>query len=193
MIPLLLAALLQAQAAPAPTPAPTPVTGVWTVADALAALKAQAAAEGSGWTLREATDANGKKSATASIRAADESGRLIVRCDTVAMPIISVQYIPFPRLPAASGGLVTVTLDEAKAEIANWEFPGGGAYYGEPVSVFILVEEIAAAKVIRVGTANAEGNVVESVFDGPGSNAMFAKVYAACGFPYATPPIPVNQ
>ncbi|MEI9849631.1 MAG: hypothetical protein WDN24_00885 [Sphingomonas sp.] len=54
------------------------------------------------WTFRETTDAaTGKKSATAAIRAADGSGRLVVRCDTIEIPIVSVQYIPRPPLPAS--------------------------------------------------------------------------------------------
>ena len=167
MIPVLLVALLQAQAAPAPAVVPV-------------------------WPLREATDANGKKSSTASIRAEDGSGRLVVRCDTVAEPIISIQYLPKSPLAEAPGGQVTVTFDETNAEIAGWEFPGGGAYFGEPVSVFLMVQKVAAAKKIRVSTENAAGEVIESVFAGPGSEEMFAKVYAACGFPYAMPSAVTN-
>jgi hypothetical protein len=146
------------------------------------------------WTLKENTDATtGKKTAFAQIRAADGSGRLIVRCDTIAEPIVSVQYIPKPALPAADSRMVTVTIDEAKAEMANWEFPGAGAYYGEAYSVFVMVDEIVHAKTIRVSTDNAASEVVESLFTGPGSDTMFRQVYATCGFPYQLPPVPVNK
>jgi hypothetical protein len=145
------------------------------------------------WIFRENTDAaTGKKAATAFIRAADGSGRLIVRCDTAAEPIVSIQYIPKPALPASDSKLVTVTFDEGKAEMAGWEFPGQGAYYGEPISVFLMAQQVAAAKKIRVTTENPEGMVVESLFTGPGSDAMFRQVYAACGFPYEQPKPIVN-
>jgi hypothetical protein len=145
------------------------------------------------WTYKEATDAaTGKKSATAGIRAADGSGRLVVRCDTAAMPIVSIQYLPKPPLPASDPRTVKVTFDEAKFEVAGWQFPGMGAYYGESVSVFIMVGEIAGAKAIRVTLDDPQG-MVESSFTGPGDDAMFRKVYAACGFPYEMPAVPVNK
>lgn len=153
---------------------------------------AQTAPEVDKWILRETTDAAGKKSATAFIRAADNSGRLIIRCDTAVIPIVSIQYIPRPALPASEPKMVTVTFDEAKAEMAGWEFPGQGAYYGEPISVFLMAQQVVAAKSIRVTTENAEGNVVESTFKGPGSDTMFRQVYAACGFPYEQPKPVVN-
>jgi hypothetical protein len=145
-----------------------------------------------GWTYREATDANGKISATAAIRAEDGSGRLIVRCDTAAMPIVSVQYIPKPALPAMESHQVTVTFD-ARAEFSAWEFPGGGAYRGEPFDVWFMVVAIASSKTIRVQTDNDKGETIFSDFAGPGNDAMFRKVYAACGFPYEQPKVGLTQ
>jgi hypothetical protein len=145
------------------------------------------------WTLKEATDAAGKPSATASIRAADGSGRLIVRCDTVAMPIVSIQYIPRPALPAMESHQVTVTFDESRAEFSAWEFPGSGAYRGEPFDVWIMVSGIATSKTIRIQTEDANATQIQSVFTGPGSDAMFRKVYAACGFPYQQPAVGLTQ
>jgi hypothetical protein len=140
------------------------------------------------WTYKEATDATtGKKSATAQIRAADGSGRLIVRCDTIEIPIVSVQYIPNPPLPASDSKQVTVTINEASAEISNWEFPGMGAYRGEPYDVFLLASEIATAKTVRIGTENADGQPIGSSFTGPGNDTLFRQVYATCGLPYALP------
>ncbi|MES2441959.1 MAG: hypothetical protein V4574_03950 [Pseudomonadota bacterium] len=142
------------------------------------------------WTFKESTDAaTGKKSATAQIRAADGTGRLIVRCDTIAIPIVSVQYIPRPPLPASDRKSIVVTIDEASAEIAAWEFPGAGAYLGEPYDVFSLAEKIAAAKTIRLNTSNAAGEPIQSVFKGPGNDTLFRQVYATCGIPYELPAV----
>lgn len=146
------------------------------------------------WTFREATDAaTGKKSASALVRAADGSGRLIVRCDTAEIPIVSIQYIPRPALPAMNPHQVTVTFDEARAEMSDWEFPGSGAYRGEPFDVWAMATATAAAKTIRVVTADATGTLIQSEFVGPGSDALFRKVYAACGFPYQAPAVPLSQ
>lgn len=148
---------------------------------------AQAAPE---WTYKEATDANGKVSAVAQVRAADGSGRLVVRCDTAVEAIVSIQYIPKPALPAMDRHTVTVTFDDAKAEFSDWEFPGVGAYRGEPFDVWIMVNAIAGStKSVHVMTDNDKGESVQSYFVGPGGDAMFRKVYAACGFPYQQPAV----
>jgi hypothetical protein len=160
---------------------------------ALALMQAAPAQTAPVWTYKEATDANGKISATAAIRAEDGSGRLIVRCDTAAMPIVSIQYIPKPALPAMDSHQVTVTFNEANAEFSAWEFPGAGAYYGEPVSVWIMVGMIATAKTVRIQTDDASGAQIGSVFAGPGNDAMFRKVYAACGFPWQQPAVGLTQ
>ena len=178
---------------------------VATLAAALAALPAAAQTKPASasasapagppvWSYKEATDATtGKVSATASIRAADNSGRLIVRCDTVEMPIVSIQYIPRPVLPAMESHQVTVTFDEARAEFSAWEFPGAGAYRGEPFDVWIMVSAIAASKTVRVQTEDANATQIQSAFVGPGNDAMFRKVYATCGFPYAQPVVGLTK
>jgi hypothetical protein len=140
------------------------------------------------WAFKEATDAaTGKRSATASIRSANRNGWLIVRCDTVAMPIISVQFIPRPPIPASYTRMVTITFDEAKSEIGAWEFPGAGAYIGEAADVFVLASRIATARTIRFETINVDGSPIRSTFTGPGNDGMFRKVYETCGLPYAAP------
>jgi hypothetical protein len=160
---------------------------------AIALLQTAAAPAAPVWTYKEATDTNGKISATAAIRAEDGSGRLIVRCDTVAMPIVSIQYIPKPALPAMDSHQVTVTFNEANAEFSSWEFPGAGAYYGEAVSVWIMVGMIATARTVRIQTEDANGTQIQSVFTGPGNDALFRKVYAACGFPWQQPAVGLTQ
>jgi len=142
------------------------------------------------WAFKENTDAaTGKHSASAQIRSTTANGRLIVRCDTVATPIVSVQFIPRPPIPASDSRMVTITFDESKAEIAAWEFPGAGAYIGEAYDVFVLAGEIAAAKTIRFDTINSDGAPIRSTFAGPGNDALFRKVYETCGLPYALPDV----
>lgn len=161
---------------------------------AIALLQTAAAQAAPEWTLKEATDANGKPFAVAQIRAEDGSGRLIVRCDTAVEPIVSVQYIPKPQLPAMERHTVTLTFDDARAEFSDWEFPGAGAYRGEPFDVWIIVNAIAdSKKSVHVMTDNDKGESIQSWFIGPGNDAMFRKVYAACGFPYQQPTVGLTK
>lgn len=160
----------------------------------LQAAPAQAPAETPAWTFHESTDATtGKKSATAFVRAADGSARLIVRCDTAAIPIVSIQYIPKPPLAASDPMSVTVTFDESQAEIGPWQFPGAGAYVGDGVTVFQIADKIAKSKTIRVTIVKPDDSVAETTFVGPGDDAKFRQVYAACGFPYQQPAPPLTK
>ena len=169
MISFLFALAFGAQTAPASAPAAAP-----------------AAAPGV-WTFRESTDPAQPKSSTATVRAADGS-RLLLRCDTVNVPIVSVQFMPRPAVPAGDSRIVTLTLDEGMADMTAWLFPGKGAYNGETAEVFLIAEEIAGAKKVRIGFAEGE-TMVEREFAGPGGDAMFRKVYATCGMPYAMPSV----
>jgi hypothetical protein len=169
MISFLFALALGAQTAPASAPAAAP-----------------AAAPGV-WTFRESSDPAQPKSATATVRAADGS-RLLLRCDTVNVPIVSVQFMPRPAVPAGDSRIVTLTLDEGMADLTSWLFPGKGAYNGETAEVLLIAEEIAKAKKVRIGFAEGE-TMVEREFAGPGGDAMFRKVYATCGMPYAMPSV----
>ena len=164
MISFLFALALGAQTA-TPAPAPAPAAGVW--------------------VFRESSDPAQPKSATATVRAADGS-RLLLRCDTVNVPIVSVQFMPKTPVPAGDPRIVTLTLDEGMADMTSWLFPGKGAYNGEPAEVYLIADEIAKAKKVRLGFAEGE-TMVERDFAGPGGDAMFRKVYAACGLPYAMP------
>ncbi len=161
MTSLAIALALFGQTAPAPAPAAT------------------------GWTFRENSDPAKPKSASAVVHNA-HGARLIVRCDTAKVPIISVQFFPNPEVPAGDPRTVTLTINEAQAEITSWLFPGRGAYNGEAGEVFPIVSEIAPAKTVRVAFADGEREISED-FVGPGGDAMFRKVYGVCGLPYAMP------
>jgi len=166
MISILFALALGAQTA-TPAPAAAPAAGVW--------------------SFRENTDTAQPKSATATVRSADGS-RLLLRCDTANVPIVSVQFMPKTPVPAGAERIVTLTLDEGMADMTSWLFPGKGAYNGEPAEVYLIADEIAKAKKVRVGFFEGE-TPVEQDFAGPGSDAMFRKVYASCGLPYAMPSV----
>lgn len=168
MISFLFALALGAQTAPAAAPAAAvPAPGVW--------------------SFRESVDPAQPRSSTATVRATDGS-RLLLRCDTANVPIVSVQFMPKPAVAAGDSRIVTLTLDEGMADMTSWLFPGKGAYNGETAEVFLIAEEIAKAKKVRVGFAEGE-TMIERDFAGPGGDAMFRKVYATCGLPYAMPSV----
>jgi hypothetical protein len=166
MISFLFALALGAQTA-TPAPAAPPAPGVW--------------------VFRESSDPAQPKSATATVRSADGS-RLLLRCDTVNVPIVSVQFMPKTPVPAGDSRIVTLTLDEGLADMTSWLFPGKGAYNGEPPEVYLIADEIAKAKKVRLGFAEGD-KMIEQDFAGPGSDAIFRKVYATCGLPYAMPSV----
>jgi hypothetical protein len=140
------------------------------------------------WAFRETANAEtGAKAASATARDASNGARLIVRCDVGKESIVSVQFIPKPPLAAGSTRLITLTIDNAKAEMSNWELPGLGAYVDDPATVFIYAQEFAKAKTLQIGLANDAGEPIGAEFVGPGNDAMFRKVFAACGRPYEMP------
>ena len=145
---------------------------------------AQAAA---GWVYKVSTDPAKPKSASAT--ATDSDGaRLLIRCDTAAQPIVSVQFLPKPAMAAGDSRIVTLTFDSAQADMTEWQFPGRGAYNGEPVEVFMIVSQIVKAKSIDVALDDGAGNTIGGNFVGPaGDETLVRKVYAACGLPYAMP------
>lgn len=164
MIGLMMGALLAAQAT---APAAVPVVGKWLYQD-------------------RSDPASGVRSASAFVR--DNTGdRLIVKCDVVDKPMLSIQFIPQPRLPAGDARTVQLTLDSAKAEIGTWQFPGAGAFVSDLPTVFIYASEFAKAKEIQIGLTDDAGKAVGGSFAGPGDDALFRKVFEACGTPYEMP------
>jgi hypothetical protein len=138
------------------------------------------------WAYKENKDAAGVlHSASAMIRSEDGLARLVVKCDIVDEPVVTVQFLPKPALQAGAPRNVTLTLDEAYAETSPWQRPGGGAFTGEPAETFRIVGQIAAAKRIDVVLVNDSGTTIGATFDGPGGDAMFKQVYTACNVPYA--------
>jgi len=155
----------------------------------LGLLQAQAgtivAPPSGGWSYAERTDPGAPRMAVARVR--DENGALLlVKCDVVVKPIVSVQFIPQPRLAAGAPRRVQLTLDDARAEFDTWNFPGSGAYVDDPANVYIYASEIAAAKKVSIGFDD-DGKTVAGEFKGPGDDTLFRKVFAMCERPYAMP------
>jgi hypothetical protein len=172
----ILALLLQATAAPAPAPAPAPAAAPvapWTV------------------TLRPKTDP-AMTSTVVGTPSGDGNARLVVRCDSGAQQVVSVQFFTKTALGGPPDRPVTLTIDGGTPMGANWEFVEKGAYIREDIAVTTLTTAIAAGKSIKLATTTAAGAAVNASFAGPPSAEPVTKVLAACGYTLGTPPVRID-
>lgn len=162
-----------------PTPAPAPPAAApapvapWTV------------------TLRPKTDPT-MTSTVAGTPSADGNTRIVVRCDSGAQQVVSVQFFSKTSLGGPPDRPVTLTIDGGTPMGANWEFVEKGAYIREDVAVTTITTALAAAKSIKLATTTATGEAVSASFAGPPSAEPIKQVLAACGYTLGTPPVRVD-
>jgi hypothetical protein len=166
----ILALLLQATAAPAPAAAPV---APWTV------------------TLRPKTDPT-MTSTVVGTPSDDGSARLVVRCDSGAQQVVSVQFFTKTALGGPPDRPVTRTIDGGTPMGANWEFVEKGAYIREDVAVTTITTALAMGKSIKLATTTATGEAVNASFAGPPSADPVTKVLAGCGYTLGTPPVRID-
>ena len=170
----ILALLLQTTAAPAAVPAPAPApVAPWTV------------------TVRPKTDP-AITSTVVGTPSTDANARLVVRCDSGAQQVVSVQLFTKTALGGPPDRPVTLTIDANTPMGANWEFVEKGAYIREDMAVTTLTTAIAAGKSIKLATTTATGEAINATFAGPPSAEPVTKVLAACGYTLGTPPVRVD-
>lgn len=165
----ILALFLQATAAPAPAAPVAP----WTV------------------TVRPKTDP-AITSTVVSTPSSDGGARLVMRCDSGAEKVVSVQLFTKTALGGPPDRPVTLTIDAATPMGANWEFIEKGAYIREDIAVTTITTAVAAAKTIKLHTTTAAGEPIDASFAGPPSAAPVKAVLAACGYTLGTPPVRVD-
>lgn len=172
----ILALLLQSAAAPAPAPAPAP-----------------AAAPAAPWTvtLRPKTDP-AMTSTVAGTPSDDGAARLVLRCDSGAQQVVSVQLFTRAALGGPPDRPVTLTIDGGTPMGSNWEFVEKGAYVREDIAVTTITTAIATGKSIKLATTTAAGEPVNATFAGPPSAEPVKAVLAACGYTLGTPPVRVD-
>ena len=169
----ILSLLLQATApTAAPAPAPAPVAP-WTV------------------TLRPKTDPT-MTSTVAGTPSTDGNARIVVRCDSGAQQVVSVQFFTKSSLGGPPDRPVTLTIDGGTPMGANWEFVEKGAYIREDVAVTTITSAIAKGKSIKLATTTTANAPVDATFAGPPSADPVTKVLAACGYTLGTPPVRVD-
>lgn len=173
----ILALLLQTTAAPAaapaaPAPAAAPVAP-WTV------------------TVRPKTDP-AITSTLAATPSTDGTSRLVVRCDSGAQQVVSVQFFTKTALGGPPDRPVTLTIDAGTPMGTNWEFVEKGAYVREDMAVTTITTAIAAGKMIKLHTTTTTNEAVDASFAGPPSAEPVKAVLAACGYTLGTPPVRID-
>lgn len=163
MIPILMMLLQAAAPVAAPPPGPPPPPP---------------------WTPQvRVSAATGLKSTSVTAPAREHDGRLVLRCDSGAQRVVSVQFIAAAPIGGGADRPVSLIADTGMPLIANWEFPGStGTFIREDAAVTTLAATIAGARVIRIHTTNLAGAPIDASFAGPPSDAPVRAVLAACGY-----------
>jgi hypothetical protein len=170
----ILAILLQTTAAPVPAPAPAAApVAPWTV------------------TVRPKTDP-AITSTVVGTPSTDGSARLVVRCDSGAQQVVSVQLFTKAALGGPPDRPVTLMFDYATPMGANWEFVEKGAYIRDDMAVTTITTALATAKKIKIHTTTTTGGAIDASFVGPSSAEPVKAVLAACGYTLGTPPVRVD-
>ncbi len=142
------------------------------------------------WTVVTRTDATtGATSTSAAAYTADRGGRLVVRCDRVAEPVVSIQLRTKAGLAAADDHIVSISVDGGTAIATAWEFPGSAAMNRAAGDVTQLTLAMSSAKSITAMTTDGTAPV-SLTFVGPGSGSGIKDVLAACGYQLGVVPPP---
>ena len=134
------------------------------------------------WTPVEHATPGGGHSVAASAYSADGSARLVVRCDRVSAPVVSIQFIPREQPRRFGVQPVSLQFDGGTPLVDNWEVMGVGMIEREDAAMTTLANGIAHARQIRLHSVASDETAVDHVFAGPASDAPIRRVLAACGF-----------
>ena len=134
------------------------------------------------WTPVDRATPQGGRSIAASATSADGAARLVVRCDRVSAPVVSIQFIPREQTRRFGVQPVSLQFDGGTPMVDNWEVMGVGLIEREDAAMTTLANGIAHARQIRLHSVASDDAAVDHVFAGPGSDASIRRVLDACGF-----------
>ena len=149
---------------------------------AIALLLQAVAAPLAPWVPVERATPQGGRSVAASAFSADGAARLVVRCDRVTAPVVSIQFIPREQGRRFGVQPVSLQFDGGTPMVDNWEVMGVGLIEREDAAMTTLANGIAHAKAIKLHSVATDDTAVDHVFAGPGSDAPIRRVVEACGF-----------
>ncbi len=143
------------------------------------------------WTPRMKMDpVTNRPSGSVSATSQDGNARLVVRCDRRVNNVVSIQFIPNTPFAAATPRPVSITVDGSPPLGANWDFPGRGAVVSDEAIVTTLTVAIARGKTIKVHVIDPAEKPMDSVFNGPPSEAPIKQVVESCGYTFGVVPAP---
>lgn len=133
------------------------------------------------WTPVERTTPQGTRSIAASAFSADGSSRLVVRCDRVGEPVVSIQFIPREQGRRFGVQPVALQFDGGTPMVDNWEVMGVGLIEREQAAMTTLSNGIAHARSIKLHSVDPNDAALDLVFAGPATDAPIRRVVEACG------------
>ncbi|OYW21585.1 MAG: hypothetical protein B7Z43_10025 [Sphingomonas sp. 12-62-6] len=122
---------------------------------------------------------------------ADRNARLVVRCDRVAEPVVSIQMRIRAGIAAAPDHAVSVGIDGGAPIVTPWEFPGTAIMNRATAAVTQLTVAMNGAKTISIATTDGE-SPVSLTFDGLNGGGGIKDVLTACGYEFGVVPKPVK-
>lgn len=154
---------------------------------------APAAAPVAPWTVMQRPKTDPAITSTVAGTSSDDgNARIVLRCDSGAQQVVSVQVFTKTALGGPPDRPVTLTIDGGTPMGTNWEFVDKGAYIREDMAVTTITTALATAKSIKLATTTAAGQPVTASFAGPPSAEPVKKVLAACGYTLGTAPVRVD-
>jgi hypothetical protein len=142
------------------------------------------------WTVSTRPNADPAITSTVTgVSSADNGAKLVVRCDSGKVKVVSIQLFTRTPLGGPPNRPVSLTIDGATPLIDNWEFVEKGAYSRADAAVTTMTTAIAAGKVLKLHTTTSAGEPIDATFAGPPSDASIKSVLAGCDYTLGTVPV----
>ena len=151
----------------------------------LATLSASMQQAASMWSITQSTDpATDLPIVSASVRSSSGAERLVIRCDGVGEPVVSVQFITARYLGGGEERPVTIRFDQGPPMTFDWEYTSKGVYNRDEKLVRALGNLLARSNRVLVRAYNYEEQPVDGAFLVSGGEATIRRVFAACNYQF---------
>lgn len=149
---------------------------------------AQSLATSGNWVLTEKVDpVTDLRSASASVSSINGDDRLVVKCDGVGEPVVSVQFITKRYLGGSGDRPVTIRFNQAPPLTFDWEYTSKGAFNRDEKLVRSVANLIAKSDQVFVRAFNYEEQPVDGSFVVTDGESSLRTVFRACGYAFDQP------
>ena len=140
------------------------------------------------WSLTEGRDPiTDLPTASASSRSESGKDRIVVRCDGVGEPVLSVQFISDRYLGGSDERNVTLRFNDLAAIDSLWEYTTKGAFNRNRRTVGSTAALLSQDGQLRVRAWRYDDQPIDAHFILKGGAEKIAKVFNACGYPVPVP------